>query len=111
MRKTCSIPGRSLAALVVDGLLGTGAADAAMASRTGSEAQSTSNKLISRDTKADDKSTRAIGLLPSGAETSVTNKSGANSSASGNASGIEHVKACISRTALPMACTAWNQHL
>lgn len=93
-------------------MVGAGPALAATASRPGSTAESTATRVYSRDT-ADDSQFVSTIYIPGagGSEKGLVNHSGPFTAAYKSEAGVTNVKACISRTALPMACTSWNQRL
>lgn len=99
-------------ALTVLALVGAGPAMAAVASRPGSTAESTASRVYSRDTADDGRFVSTV-YIPGGGgnEKSIVNQSGPFTQAYRTEAGVINVKACISRPALPMACTAWNAHL
>lgn len=79
------------------------------ASRPGSSSWTTSTIVYNKDTAADGNYTSAPYVLAAGGEGSLINRSGANATVSRTLK-ASAVKACVSRPALPMACTAWNSH-
>ncbi|WP_278236510.1 hypothetical protein [Isoptericola sp. AK164] len=89
-------------AMAVVGLLGTSGAHAVSASVTGSYAVGTASYVSSNDNRADSKFTKTIYLEASGYQGSLTNHSGAYTVVDRAADDVTHVKACISRTLLPM---------
>lgn len=112
MRKTLEQAASVAASLAVVGVVCAGPAMAATASRPGSYAVSSVAAVYSTDTLDDGRFVSTV-YLPGagGAERSLVNQSGPNTQVSRSDAGVNYVKACISRPALPMACTAWNAHL
>lgn len=112
MRKRISKVMTAGATVAVLGAICGSPAMAATASRPGSYAVSSVAAVYSTDTANDHHFVSTVYIPASGgAEKSLVNSSGPNSQVSRSDAGVTNVKACISRTALPMACTGWNQHL
>jgi hypothetical protein len=94
------------------GLLGAAPAFAVSASISGSSAytNSSGSYTYNGDTKDDGQFTSTL-YIEGGksGEQSLVNKSGAFTTVSRyTGGGVGSVKACVSRTALPMACSPWN---
>lgn len=106
------LPKRLATLGVVVGLLGAAGVGPALAATasygTASKTVSTSTKISNSDTKGDGKFTSGPYMLKSGAEGSLVNKSGYKTTVSKSIKKVKMVKACVSRTALPMACTSWK---